>query len=66
MTTEKIELPEHDRIRKNAKYVSFYSRAETPEKFLRVEHTSLKAAQKGSWQSPAMKAVFIYRGYREL
>lgn len=49
--------------RKNAAWMSFYSTAGNPEGFLTVEHTSEAAARKGSWQSPAMKAQWIYRGF---
>lgn len=59
-----IALPAHDQVRKNSKFVSFYSTTENPNHFLRVEHTSETAARKGSWQSAAMRKVWIYRGYR--
>ena len=49
--------------RKGTKFVSFYSKSETPEKYLRVEHKAEGPASKGTWQSPAMKKIFIYRGY---
>jgi hypothetical protein len=46
--------------RKAAKFVSFYKKGDD---ILTVEHTSEKAAQKGSWQSASMKLVWIYQGY---
>jgi hypothetical protein len=49
--------------RKGTRFVSFYSTTEAPTAFLQVEHKSETAAQKGSWQSSAMKAIWIYRGY---
>jgi len=65
MNTE-TSLPAHQQIRKNAKFVSFYSRTDAPTEYMTVEHTSENAARKGSWQSSAMKKIWIYRGYRAI
>lgn len=49
--------------RKGTQFVSFYSTTENQDRFMTVEHKAEGPARKGSWQSPAMKNVWIYRGY---
>lgn len=49
--------------RKGTKFVSFYSTTENPTGLMTVEHRSETAARKGQWQSSAMRAVWIYRGF---
>lgn len=67
MNTTEISLPtDYVPVRKGAKFVSFYSRTEAPNDFLAVEHTSENAARRGSWQSSAMRKIWIYRGYRAI
>lgn len=49
--------------RNGTKFVSFYSTTENQDRYMAVEHRAEGPARKGSWQSPAMKKIWIYRGY---
>ena len=66
MTTTSNSLPIVQPVRKGTKFMSYYSKTESPESYLVVEHRAEGPARKGSWQTPSMRAVWIYRGYRAI
>jgi hypothetical protein len=61
-----VQSIDHERCTTAGQFVSFYSSIDEPFNYLHVEHRSETAAQRGSWQSAAMRAHFIYRGYKRI